>query len=167
MPQTQEIQEMSHAEWMRSRLPIGGSNIVDVGCGDGSLVRFLTREGAHVTGIECYESTLARANDHERVADEEYHLGFGQELPLEAESADVVIFANSLHHVPIEEQENALREAGRVLRAGGLLCVREPLAQGPSFEAHKLVDDETAVRFAAPPNFCSIWGIVVSPLLTG
>ena len=38
-----------------------GLTIADVGCGDGAMVRHLTREGARVVGIEPNEPQLARA----------------------------------------------------------------------------------------------------------
>ena len=41
-----------------SLLPLEGAQIVDVGCGDGSLVRALTKRGARVTGIEILDDAL-------------------------------------------------------------------------------------------------------------
>ena len=61
----------------------------------------------------------------------------------------VVIFFNSLHHVPAESMDAALAEAARVLRRDGLLYVQEPSAQGPAFELLRPVNDETPVRNAA------------------
>jgi SAM-dependent methyltransferase len=92
---------------------------------------------------------LARARAREPVADERYMEGGADALPLEDGSADVVVFANSLHHVPGELLDAALAEAARVLRPGGLLYVQEPVAEGPYFELVRAVDDETAVRAAA------------------
>jgi len=42
-----------------------------------------------------------------------------------------------------------LAEAARVLVAGGLLYVSEPIASGGFFEVTKLIDDETEVRAKA------------------
>ena len=80
---------------------------------------------------------------------ERYEQGGAQDLPLEDGVADVVVFANSLHHVPGDLLDTALAEAARVLRPGGLLFVQEPIAEGPYFELLRPVDDETAVRAAA------------------
>jgi hypothetical protein len=44
---------------------------------------------------------------------------------------------------------NALSEAHRVLRSGGVLYVVEPVATGPGHEVIKLIDDETEVRTLA------------------
>jgi SAM-dependent methyltransferase len=130
-------------------LPDGDLVVVDVGCGDGSLVRHLARRGARAVGVEIGAEPLARARAHAPVGGERYLEGGAQALPLEDESADVVVFANSLHHVPVDLLDAALAEAARVLRPGGLVYVQEPVADGPYFELLRPVDDETEVRAAA------------------
>jgi SAM-dependent methyltransferase len=134
---------------LEETLPAGAPVVVDVGCGDGSLVRHLARRGAHAIGVEPGAEPLARARAREPLADERYVEGSADALPLEDASADVVVFANSLHHVPGESLDAALAEAARVLRPGGLLYVQEPVADGPYFALVRAVDDETAVRAAA------------------
>jgi SAM-dependent methyltransferase len=130
-------------------LPAGDRVVVDVGCGDGALVRHLARRGARAVGVEVGEEPLARARAHEPVGGERYERAGAQALPLDDGVADAVVFANSLHHVPGELLDTALGEAARVLRDGGLLYVQEPLAEGSYFELLRPVDDETAVRAAA------------------
>jgi SAM-dependent methyltransferase len=112
-------------------------------------VRHLARRGARAIGVEIGAEPLARARAHEPVGGERYLDAGAQALPLDDATADVVVFANSLHHVPGELLDVALAEAARVLRRGGLLYVQEPLAEGPYFELLRSVDDETAVRAAA------------------
>ncbi|MEE8270477.1 MAG: class I SAM-dependent methyltransferase, partial [Alphaproteobacteria bacterium] len=80
---------------------------------------------------------------------ERYLFGYGQDLPLADGSVDLVVFFNSLHHVPVADQPRALAEAARVLRPGGRVYVLEPLAEGAYFDMVRPVDDETAVRAAA------------------
>lgn len=125
---------------------LDGKEVVDVGCGDGALVREMTRAGARVTGLECGASQLDKARAAAPAGGEVYVEGVGEELPLEAASADLVVFFNSLHHVAEEHQGTALAEAARVLRPGGTVYVAEPLAEGPQFELVKPIHDETAVR---------------------
>jgi SAM-dependent methyltransferase len=121
-------------------LPAEDAVVVDVGCGDGSLVRHLARRGARAIGVEV---------GAEPVADERYEQAGAQALPLDDGVADAVVFANSLHHVPGDLLDTALGEAARVLRAGGLVYVQEPVAEGPYFALLRPVDDETGVRAAA------------------
>jgi SAM-dependent methyltransferase len=130
-------------------LPEGTPLVVDVGCGVGSVVRHLARRGARAVGVEIAPEPLARARAHEPVGGERYEQGGAEALPLADGAADVVLFMNSLHHVPGDALDTALAEAARVLRPGGLADVQEPLAEGPYFELLRPVDDETAVRAAA------------------
>jgi SAM-dependent methyltransferase len=130
-------------------LPAGAPVVVDVGCGDGSLVRHLARRGARAVGVEIGEEPLRRAREHPPVASERYEQGVAQALPLDDASADAVVFSNSLHHVPGDALDAALAEAARVLRPGGLLYVQEPVAEGTYFELLRPIDDETGVRAAA------------------
>jgi ubiquinone/menaquinone biosynthesis C-methylase UbiE len=138
-----------HSEVLRAHLPLKGARIADVGCGDGSLARFMAREGARVTGIEPAERRLTRARAAEPVGGEAYVKGVAEQLPFSDGSLDIVVFFNSLHHVPVEGQAQALAEAARVLRPGGLVYVQEPLPAGPHFELVRTIEDETHVRAKA------------------
>lgn len=138
-----------HREVMEDWLPLDGKRAADIGCGDGSLVRAMTRAGARVTGIDPSEGMLARARAAESVGNEDYLLGFAEDLPLPGASLDAAVFFNSLHHVPIERQAEALSEAVRVLKPGGLLYIVEPIADGRFFEIMRPIEDETEVRAKA------------------
>lgn len=127
-------------------LELAGRSVVDVGCGDGGLARLMARNGAHVLGVEVSPRQLAKARAAAPVADERYVAGIAEALPAPDAGADIVIFFNSLHHVPVEGQDKAVAEAARALKPGGLLYVSEPVAEGPFFEAVKPIDDETEVR---------------------
>lgn len=126
-----------------------GRTVVDVGCGDGGLVRWLAARGAHAIGVDVESEALARARAVRPVSDERYEPGTAQGLPLPDGCADAVVFVHSLHHVPGDALDRALLEAARVLVSGGALYVQEPLAEGPHFDLMRPVDDETAVRSAA------------------
>jgi ubiquinone/menaquinone biosynthesis C-methylase UbiE len=92
---------------------------------------------------------LERARAKEPAGDEAYEEGVGEDLNFEDDSFDIVIFFNSLHHVPIPNIPKALDEAARVLRPGGKVYIAEPLAEGPNFEFQKTINDETEVRARA------------------
>ncbi len=130
-------------------VPLEGATVVDVGCGDGALVRWLAARGAHPVGVEVGEEPLRRARAAAPVAGERYVQGGAEDLPLDEGAADAATFIQSLHHVPVEHMDRALAELARVLRPGGLAFVQEPLAEGEQFEVLQPLDDETRVRTAA------------------
>lgn len=138
-----------HTEVLKEFMPLAGARVADVGCGDGALVRVMTRAGAEVIGVEPGARQLARARRAEPAGDERYVAAYGEALPLPDGCLDSLIYFNSLHHVPVDRQAAALAEAARVLKPGGLLYVQEPLADGDYFEMVRPIDDETEVRAAA------------------
>ncbi len=135
-----------HREVIEELLELDGARVADIGCGDGALTRLMTRLGARVTGIDPSEGQLARARAADPAGDEDYIKGVAEDLPLPDASLDVAVFFNSLHHVAVEHQARALAEAARALAPGGRLCVIEPLAEGPHFQASRCIEDETLVR---------------------
>jgi SAM-dependent methyltransferase len=138
-----------HTEVLREQLDFAGKRAIDVGCGDGALVRAMTRFGARTTGVEVTEVQLARARAAEPAGDEDYVFASGHSLPFAEASLDIVVYFNSLHHLPAVAMAPALAEAARVLVPGGVLYVAEPLAEGPHFEVVRPIDDETVVRTLA------------------
>lgn len=105
-----------------------GMRLLDVGCGPGSITVDLAavvapgevigvdREPAVLDGARALAAARGLANTHFEPADV-------YELPLEAESFDVVYAHQVLQHLarPVE----GLREAHRVLRPGGIVAVRD------------------------------------------
>jgi SAM-dependent methyltransferase len=126
-----------------------GKDVVDIGCGGGALVRALSGLGARVIGVEISEAQLAPAVENDGASGARYLVGSAQELPLEDASLDAAVFMRTLHHVPPAELDDALGEARRVLRTGGVVYVAEPLPEGEFFELTSLVEDEREVRAAA------------------
>jgi SAM-dependent methyltransferase len=129
-------------------VPLAGREVVDVGCGDGSLMRALAARGASVVGIEVSEAAVARAG-------EGCLLGRADALPVADASVDACVLMRSLHHVPAEAMPRAFDEAARVLRPGGAMYVAEPIAAGEYFELVAMVDDEREVRALAQAAIAS------------
>jgi SAM-dependent methyltransferase len=125
-----------------------GRTVIDVGCGDGAIVRHLARLGAIAVGIEISDTQLERARA-KAGGPESYSVGRGESLPFPDAMADAVLYMNSFHHLPVDAMAAALREAARVLKPGGQLILIEPIAAGAYFEAMRPIEDETEVRDAA------------------
>jgi len=144
-----EPKRKSNAAVLSETLDLDGKRVVDVGCGDGAFTRLMTRLGAQVTGIECNTLQLEKAFEAAPAGAEAYKEGVGEALPLKDGAFDIVVFFNSLHHVPVGKQTDALAEAARVLKPGGQVYIAEPLAEGAHFDLMMPVHDETRVRAAA------------------
>ena len=135
-------------EALEDILEPAGKTIIDVGCGDGAIVRHLARLGASAIGVEVSEGQLERARKQAGEG-EDYRVASGESLPFADASASAILFMKSFHHIPLQSMPAALEEAARVLEPGGQLIVIEPLAEGNYFEAMRPIEDETAVRSAA------------------
>jgi len=139
----------SNESVLKEVLDLKGLQIADIGSGAGEMVRYMTRQGARVTGLECGDLQLEKARSFPAEGDEVYLEGVGQQQPFADDSLDVVTFFNSLHHVPPEHMADALAEAKRVVKPGGTVYVGEPIASGRGFELNAPIDDETSVRSSA------------------
>ncbi len=140
---------MSDPEALALLMPLDGKNVLDVGCGPGGLCRALAQRGATVRGFEP-DPIQAQKN---REAPAEDSVSFfeapAQALPVASASTDLVILSKSLHHVPAEDMDAALKEAHRVLRANGTLVVMEPDIHGQFSQMIRPFHDETVVRALA------------------
>jgi ubiquinone/menaquinone biosynthesis C-methylase UbiE len=137
-------------EMLGELLDVRDRDVLDVGCGEGGLVRWLATNGARAVGLDPLAVALERARSHGQDGPPvRYVHGGAEALPFDAASFDIVVFFNSLHHVPEDSMDAALTEAARVLRQGALAYVQEPLPEGPLFELMRSVEDETRVRGAA------------------
>ncbi len=137
-------------ELLEELLDVHDRDVLDVGCGEGQLVRRLASAGARAVGLEPSAVALERARRADPSGPSARFVeGTAEALPFLDASFDAVVFFNSLHHVPLESMDAALDEVARVLRPDGVLYVQEPLAEGSFFELMVLVEDETRVRRAA------------------
>lgn len=103
---------------LRARLH-PASRILDVGGATGVHSRWLAADGHHVTLLDPVPSQVARAAE---VGTFEALVGDARRLPLGPASVDAVLLFGPLYHlIRREDRVQALAEAARVLRPGGLL----------------------------------------------
>ena len=102
--------------WIRKQMDKSAAkSVLDVGCGEGSLARYLASPGREVLGID--PAMENRGGEGEGVS---FRRVSFQELVLPPGSLDGVVFVASLHHM---EAEGALRKAKELLKPGGLLLI--------------------------------------------
>ena len=139
------IPEIDRESLVKQRLPLGGARVIDIGCGEGWLAQLVADESESGIGIDPAKTAIERALAANSSANATYHLASADNLPVEDSWADIVVYYNSLHHVPTELQPKAVKETARVLAPGGLLMIVEPLPSGSAYELFKPVEDEAAV----------------------
>jgi ubiquinone/menaquinone biosynthesis C-methylase UbiE len=128
-------------------LELAGKRVIDAGCGDGTLARLMAAKGAaSVTGIETEPRQLAKAKAAGDTPGVDFLHASAAAMPFANGQADIVVFFNSLHHIPPDLMDQALAEAARVIGRNGQIYVSEPLPEGSYFDLIKPVDDETEVR---------------------
>ena len=133
-----------HTEIIAATVALAGRRVLEIGCGGGRLLRWLSRRAAVTIGLDPAAAQVAHARD--AAPDAALLVGRGEQLPFRAAAFDLALCFNSLHHVPATAQPVALAEIRRVLDPGGQLLVIEPAAAGPWFEFLRPVEDEAEVR---------------------
>jgi ubiquinone/menaquinone biosynthesis C-methylase UbiE len=98
--------------------------IADLGAGEGTLSQLLAKSAKKVIAIDNSEkmvefgSNLAKEHGFKNL---EYRLGDIEEPPIEAESVDVALFSQALHHAA--SPARAVKAAHRMLREGGRIII--------------------------------------------
>lgn len=114
--------------------------VVDVGCGTGAAARYAAGavgNSGHVTGIDVNESMIevARSLPAVQGAPIDWHQASATQLPLNDESVDVVLCAQTLQFLP--EKQVSLSEMRRVVKNNGrfALSLWCDIAESPYFDA--------------------------------
>jgi ubiquinone/menaquinone biosynthesis C-methylase UbiE len=108
---------------------------LEVGCGEGRVVRDLKALGHEVIGLDP-SPTLVR---HARQADMDgsYVVAPGEKLPFADATFDVVVAYNSLQNV--DDLQRTVAEVQRVLKAAGqfCVCIAHPMSDAGRFPCAK------------------------------
>ncbi|MGD9604019.1 MAG: class I SAM-dependent methyltransferase, partial [Gammaproteobacteria bacterium] len=142
--------QATERELLEDAIALDGKSIIELGCGRAELTRHVAQGvDRRVLALEVDEIQHAHNAARTDLPNVEFRLAGAEAIPAADASFDVALMFKSLHHVPVPEMGNALREIGRVLRPGGLLFVSEPVFAGAFNEILRLFHDEQRVRTAA------------------
>ncbi len=104
---------------------VNGKQILEIGCGDGTLAVELARRGAHMTAIDASEAmiTAARQGASASSVAIDFRVATAQSLPFASGQFDLVVAFTILCFV--EDAAPVFGEIARVLRPGGKLVIGE------------------------------------------
>lgn len=120
-----------------------GMKILDVGCGCGTSLFWWLLQGFEAYGIDCCEWKLKFCK--QKIDDfnfpqewkEHFIFGYGEKLPFQDESLDIVSSWYVLEHVA--DWKVCIKEMLRVLKPGGAIFLNAPDYRN-SFEEHYFID---------------------------
>jgi len=131
---------LNEVKLMLEQLPFDGAQVLELGCGKAEKTRLLAETGRVGSILALEVDTI----QHERnllitdLPNVQFRHAGAEAIPAEDNSIDIVLMFKSLHHVPMESMDQALREIARVLKPGGLAWISEPVYAGNLNEVFKL-----------------------------
>ncbi|MDO8309337.1 MAG: methyltransferase domain-containing protein [Actinomycetota bacterium] len=126
--------------------------VLDVGCGTGAALAEYAEAGCRVIGADPSPAMIAQARGRLGV-DADLRAIEGPNLPVDDASVDLVLVSFVLHSVPHDDAVGLLREAARVLVAGGRILVLDFGTSGLRFPRGWLGRGVTAMaEIAAGPR---------------
>lgn len=127
-------------------LPPAGAHTIELGSGEGRVARDLAERGHRVMGVEP-SRTLAR---HAAEADDvgAYVVADAAAVPGASGAFDLVVAYNSLQVVA--DMRGTVREAARLLRAGGHVCVT---VSHPATDLGRFTQADGGLTFTVRPGY--------------
>lgn len=98
------------------------SNILDIGCGIGTLCIMLDKHGFKVTGVDMSETMVKGAIQNSSSKIEYYHED-ACNLHFPDQSFDCIILSYMLHEADPESRNKIIKEAERLLQKGGKIII--------------------------------------------
>lgn len=100
---------------------LAGKKVVDIGCNDGSLLKFFSREGAHILGVEPTAAANDAAQAGIRVINDFFDPGIASAIVAEIGHPDFITFTNVFAH--IEDMDSLLKAVHTLMGSNTRLIV--------------------------------------------
>lgn len=141
---------------MLDELPFDAATVLELGCGRAEKTRLLAETGRprEIVALEVDNIQHARNLEITDLPTVSFRHGGAEAIQADDNSVDIVLMFKSLHHVPMEQMDQALSEIARVLKPGGMAWISEPVYAGDLNEVFRLFHDEKTVREAAFAAIC-------------
>lgn len=122
--------------------PAPGENVLDVGCGTGTLaIALKSKVGTgEVHGIDASPEMIevAKVKAEKAGSDIDYQVALIEAIPFPDASFDLVTSSLMLHHLPDDLKRTGLAEIRRVLKPGGRFMAMDFAAESHSPVGHHL-----------------------------
>ncbi len=152
---------------INSHVPLAGTTILEIGCGDGRITRELSRYAARVVATDLNEKVLEQARNKISATNVEFLFTPGGFADLPEQAFDLVIYTLSLHHIPPDKMVAHLQHSGQLLNQAGKIVIVEPGNGGSFLEVKQRFGagsgDESAEKAAAVVAMRHLAGWNLSP----
>lgn len=145
-PDTNERQLVPGRSWAAWARALGHllppMRVADLGCGEGYLTVETSRWASRVIAVDRSAEVLKRARSlasRRKVTNVIWKRGELDKLPLRDRTVDVALFSQALHHAA--DPARAVREAVRILVAGGRVLILDLREHGQTWVRERLGDE--------------------------
>lgn len=115
--------EPVHEALIQALGSVEGRQVLDVGCGTGTLTVALARRSARAIGVDPAPRMVAQARAKQEGAPVTFIVGSAEALPFADSSFDGATASMTVHHW--RDAERGLAEVARVLRPGGRAAIAD------------------------------------------
>lgn len=113
---------------IKKNIPAGGE-VLDIGCGNGVISRYVAKNGYNVTGMDISEETIAKARSLTNQPNISFSVFDAEKMIADKKQYDAIICSEVLEH--LHQPEKLVNVISQILKPSGSLIVTVPNGKGP------------------------------------